>query len=187
DAPVLGLSLHDAVPTFDPLLLAQLDDRGHEGRVAEPGDEEALVRLVERARVPRGVGGDHPPLDAQRRQRPPEAAQQLDPPAGGGDEDRDGPARRAGGVAHSTSVAPSRPDPGNSGRVAWPSWLMPSRRATLATVAARMRRSSASDRLSTYQTSMSSCSSQPSALRPLAWAQPVRPGRTSCRRAWCAE
>ena len=76
---------------------------------------------------------------------------------------------------------------GTRGGSAWPSWLMPSRLATLRTVATMISMSRRSERFSTYQTSMSSWSSQVRALRPLACAHPVMPGRTSWRRAWAGE
>src|SRR5699024_2392316 len=47
--------------------------------------------------------------------------------------------------------------------------------------------SSQNDWLSTYQTSSLNLSSQLIALRPLICAQPVTPGRTSCRRYCSAE
>ena len=109
------------------MLLADLEQRRHERRVVEAGHDDALVGLVERARVPGGVGGDDPPVEAERRQRPAEAAQQLDPPARGRDQDGHGAARFAVGRRHGAASARSMPEPGNSGRVAWPSWLMPSR------------------------------------------------------------
>ena len=66
-----------------------------------------------------------------------------------------------------------------NGRTSLP-WPVISMRA----VRARMRRSRASERLSTYQTSSSIRSGQESEVRPLTWAQPVMPGLTSSRRSW---
>ena len=71
----------------------------------------------------------------------------------------------------------------NSGIVASPSALIPSRFSTFHAVMARIFRSSRKDRLSTYQTSRANFSSQVIAFRPLICAHPVIPGFTSCRRA----
>src|SRR5260370_437634 len=74
--------------------------------------------------------------------------------------------------------------PRNSDMVVCPSWVIPSRRRTPATVRARIFMSSQRLQFSTYQTSSSNLRSQLKALRPLICAQPVRPGITSCRRRW---
>ena len=76
------------------------------------GTSDALVGLVEGAGVPGGVGGDDPPVEPERRERPTEAAQQLDPPAGGRHEHGDGPAGRGTAPTRSlgslTGAAPAR-------------------------------------------------------------------------------
>src|SRR5439155_15609949 len=59
----------------------------------------------------------------------------------------------------------------------------PSPRTTFWSVIARIRMSSASDQLSTYQTSRARRSCIWIRRRPLTWAQPVIPGRASCLRA----
>src|SRR5690625_1552785 len=85
------------------------------------------------------------------------------------------------------SVGESSLLPMNSGIVASPSALIPSRRRTFQAVSQRIFRSSQNDRLSTYQTSRRNFSSQEMALRPFTCAQPVIPGRTSWRRACSGE
>ena len=92
----------------DAVLLADVEQGRHERRVVEAGHDDALVGLVEGARVPGGVGGDDPPVEAERRERPAEAAQQLDPPAGGRDQDGDGAARSAVGAAVTARPRPGR-------------------------------------------------------------------------------
>src|SRR5665647_1145056 len=84
---------------------------------------------------------------------------------------------RAHGVSWSVLV------PRNSGIVASPAALIPSRRTTDRTVASRILRSPRREWWSTYSTSNRNLSSQPTALRPETCARPVSPGRTSCRRA----
>jgi NAD(P)-dependent dehydrogenase (short-subunit alcohol dehydrogenase family) len=76
------------------------------------------------------------------------------------------------GLTHSAASARSMPEPGSSVRVAWPSWLMPSRRTTLQTVAAMMRMSRPTERLSRYHMSISSWSSQSG--RCACWPGPTR-------------
>ena len=102
------------------------------------------------------------------RQRRAEPAEQLDPAAGRRDEDGERPpvTKRAGR---------------SSGIVAWASWLMPDA-GTRSWCPPRMRRSSATRRCSTYQTSRSSRRSHVMWFRPLTCAHPVTPGRTSSRR-----
>src|SRR5690606_19450983 len=86
--------------------------------------------------------------------------------------------------AHAARPPASAPAvPVNSGMVASPAAEMPSRARTLRRVRRRILRSRAREAWSTYQTSRANFSSQVRALRPLTWAQPVRPGRTSWRRA----
>ncbi len=71
----------------------------------------------------------------------------------------------------------------NSSIVACPGWLIPSRFRIFPIVMAIILMSSHNDWWSTYHTSSRNFSSQLMALRPLTWAQPVIPGRTSWRRA----
>jgi hypothetical protein len=78
-------------------------------------------------------------------------------------------------------------DPVNSGIVTESSAAIPSRRNTLPTVAMRMATSPRKVWWSTYSTSSSNFRSQVRALRPEIWASPVRPGRTSWRRACSVE
>ena len=73
-------------------------------------------------------------------------------------------------------------DPLKAGIEASPAALIPSRINTLRTVSHKICRSSQKLRLSTYHTSSANFSSQLIAFRPLTCAQPVIPGRTSCRR-----
>src|SRR5580658_6734889 len=74
----------------------------------------------------------------------------------------------------------------NSGIVAWPAWLIPRRQAIARSVRPAIRRSSPRLLRSTYQTSRANFSSHERELRPCTCAQPVMPGRTSCRRSWRA-
>ena len=146
---------------------------------------------MEHARVPRAVGGQHltvqPDVGEGQAKRP----QELDPPPGRGDQHGKPETRRTrhryAVLSASRIVRPGHgplgSGSGSSGIVAWPSWLTPWRRSTSPTVAARMRRSRRTGRWSTYHRSSSSRSSQVVVLRPLICAQPVSPGRTSCRRA----
>ena len=95
-----------------------------------------------------------------------------------------GPRRRRSRIAQALSDFPLvEAVPMNSGIVASPSALIPSRFSTFHAVRTRIFRSSKKDRLSTYQTSRANFSSQVIAFRPLTCAQPVRPGLTSWRRA----
>ncbi len=80
-----------------------------------------------------------------------------------------------------------RAEPVNSGMVACPSREIPDRWNTLATVIARIFRSSPRVQLSTYHASRANFSSQEMAFRPFTWAQPVIPGSTSWRRACSRE
>lgn len=70
----------------------------------------------------------------------------------------------------------------NSGMVAWPSALTPSRWTTDWIVRNRILASMHGDAWSTYHTSKASLSGHDMALRPLTCAQPVMPGRASSRR-----
>src|SRR5690606_28894320 len=76
--------------------------------------------------------------------------------------------------------------PMNRGRKASPSAPTPWRPRTRRIVIARIFKSSRSEWWSTYQVSSSNFSSQLTLLRPITWAQPVIPGRTSWRRACSA-
>ena len=94
-----------------------------------------------------------------------------------------------GETFHCRLTIPGEGDPGHDSEpvknstVAWPSWVTPLRFIARGMVNARIFRSSHSERFSTYQTSISRRSGHGVALRPLICAQPVTPGRTSCRRA----
>ena len=190
----------------------RIDRRNHQvdavlGADAEQGlDELGVVAARHRQRQIRHLTGrrhrrleidrDHARLDAERRRAVAKALDQLDPAAGRGEQDgarRISPARapsrgeRPSALrAHSADGAvagPPRPASSSKrGMVAWPSALMPSRFRTLTTVIRRILRSSPSDQWSTYQTSSARRRSQLVALRPCTAAQPVIPGRTSCRR-----
>ena len=64
----------------------------------------------------------------------------------------------------------------------WPS--TPSPLSIVRTVRSTIRRSRPADWVSTYSTSNSIRRAQVRLFRPLTWARPVSPGRTSRRRRW---
>ena len=94
-------------------------------------------------------------------------------------------ARRRGDLCH--GVWETAPDPLNTGIVSDEDALTPLRRKTRIAVRKSILTSSKTETWSTYQTSSSNFLSQEIALRPFTWAQPVIPGRTSCRRACSGE
>ena len=86
-------------------------------------------------------------------------------------------------VDFDASGAPGSTGPANSRMVASPAAETPRRRTRFASVRTAIRKSSQNDAFSTYHTSCLKRASHDSRLRPLTCAQPLRPGRTSCRRA----
>ena len=95
--------------------------------------------------------------------------------------------RRPTQVSSTFTRRPFRP--GRPSRPVAPLYT-PSLRSSTPTVRARICRSRASERCSTYQTSSSMRSLQGRLVRPCTWAQPVSPGRTSrrrrCRSVYCS-
>jgi hypothetical protein len=142
----LGVDRRD--DQVDVVLQAQLDEPGHDVGLIESRNQEGLIGDVECARVPGAVGGEDPArASPDGLQCPLEPAQELDPPASRRNEDGD---RLADGhdrlsAPLPTTSAPAAPEPGNSGRVAWPLALMPSRCITRLTVSRRIRTSRRSD------------------------------------------